>query len=147
MHLMGSGTTARLVSAVRGLPSLSKSQQQFITAKEGYSREISARVKIREKVPRVFHSRFILVGSFESLQRNISISSVPSLNRPLRSKIKQNTNINGTNGLISHVNYLQKHPLSQSELQEYRGKTSFLYNNKTSLNHCQSKAAIFMLLD
>lgn len=64
MHLMGSGTMLRLVSVVRGLPSLSKSQQQFITAKEGHSREVSTGVWIWEKVLQVFHFRFNSVGSF-----------------------------------------------------------------------------------
>lgn len=90
MHLMGSGTTARLVSAVRGLPSLSKSQQQFITAKEGYSPEISARVEIREKVPRVFHFRFISLGSFRKFAKKYryQFSAITKSSAQIKNKAK-----------------------------------------------------------
>lgn len=80
-------TMIRLVSLVPGLRSLSKSQQQFITAEERYSREDAAGVWFQGKVLCLFHFRLGSVGSCQSLQRNISVSVVSSLILLLRSKI------------------------------------------------------------
>lgn len=115
MHLMGSGTTARLVSVVHGLPSSSESQQQFITAKEGYSREVSARVSIWEMVLRVFHFRFISVGSFLKFAKKYQyqFSAITKSSAQIKNLTKYN--INGTNGPISRINYSKKHHLSVSQ--------------------------------
>lgn len=83
---------------------------------------------------------------FLKFAKKYQLSAITKSSAQIKSKTKYKYKWNKWS-YFTHQLLAKTSPQRVRIVRVYRGKTSFLYNNKTSLNHCQSKAAIFMLLD